>query len=178
LSSFDLATHFDEDMVHIEKWIQDRPITTVYYDAEKDLHYVKRFMCEVTTDKRVNFISESAGSFMDLVSTAYRPEAKMVYNKLLKETKNLPDNVINLADMIELKGMKAQGNQMTKLKVKEIVLTHPIDEGKEPWPKDEVNVSETDEIDVVDSDEEAEAPTMEWDLTKEDDEDADQMKLF
>ena len=178
LSSFDLATHFDEDMVHIEKWIQDRPITTVYYDAEKDLHYVKRFMCEVTTDKRVIFISESVGSFMDLVSTAYRPEAKMVYNKLLKETKNLPDNVINLADMIELKGMKAQGNQMTKLKVKEIVLTHPIDEGKEPWPQEEVNVSEADEIDVVDTDEEGEAPTMEWDLTKEDDEDADQMKLF
>ena len=178
LSSFDLATHFDEDMVHIEKWIQDRPITTVYYDAEKDLHYVKRFMCEVTTDKRVIFISESVGSFMDLVSTAYRPEAKMVYNKLLKETKNLPDNVINLADMMELKGMKAQGNQMTKLKVKEIVLTHPIDEGKEPWPQEEVNVSEADEIDVVDTDEEGEAPTMEWDLTKEDDEDADQMKLF
>ena len=44
LSSFDLATHFDEDMVHIEKWIQDRPISTVYYDAEKEMHYVKRFV--------------------------------------------------------------------------------------------------------------------------------------
>ncbi|MFM7758173.1 MAG: DNA gyrase/topoisomerase IV subunit A, partial [Crocinitomicaceae bacterium] len=83
LSSFDLATHFDEDMIHIEKWNQNRPITTVYFDAEKDLHYVKRFLCEVTSDKRVLFISESNGSFMDLVSTAYRPEARIVYNKLL-----------------------------------------------------------------------------------------------
>jgi topoisomerase-4 subunit A len=179
LSSFDLATHFDEDMLHIEKWIQDRPITTVYFDADKDMHFVKRFLCEVTSDKRVSFISEGAGSYMDLVSTAYRPEAKIVYNKLLKETKNLPDNVVNLADMIDVKGMKAQGNQMTKLKVKEIVLTHAIDEGKEPWPEDAVVVTETIENEIEEADEQGEIPTMEWDLTKNDeDEDSDQMKLF
>jgi topoisomerase-4 subunit A len=179
LSTFDLASHFDEDMIHIEKWIQDRPISTVYFDGEKELHYVKRFVCEVHSDKRVLFISESAGSYMDAVSTAYRPEVKIVYNKLLKETKNLPDNVMNLADMIDVKGMKAQGNQITKLKVKEIVLTHPIDEGKEPWPQDEVQVT-TDEIDTEIDSEESDAPTVEWDLTKksDDDEDEDQMKLF
>jgi topoisomerase-4 subunit A len=176
LSSFDLANHFDEDMLHIEKWIQDRPITTVYFDAEKDMHFVKRFLCEVTSDKRVSFISEGAGSYMDLVSTAYRPEAKIVYNKLLKETKNLPDNVVNLADMIDVKGMKAQGNQMTKLKVKEILLTHAIDEGKEPWPKDDVVDIESEENEIIDP-EDADSPTMEWDLTKKE-EDEDQMKLF
>ena len=176
LSSFDLAMHFDEDMIHIEKWIQERPITTVYFDAEKDLHFVKRFLCEVTSDKRVSFISESAGSYMDLVSTAYRPEAKIVYNKLLKETKNLPDNVMNLADMIDIKGMKAQGNQITKLKVKEIVLTHAIDEGKEPWPVEENAVSEVDEN--IEISEDGDAPTMEWDLSKKEDDDQEQMKLF
>lgn len=170
LSSFDLANHFDEDMIHIEKWIQDRPITTVYFDAEKDLHFVKRFVCEVTTDKRVSFISDAPGSYMDLVSTAYRPEARIVFNKLLKETKNLPDSVMNLADMIDVKGMKAQGNQMTKLKVKEIVLTHPIDESPESWPVEEqVAVIEEDTAD-------GETPTMEWDLTKTDED--DQPTLF
>lgn len=177
LSTFDLASHFDEDMIHIEKWIPERPITTVYFDAEKDLHYVKRFVCEVTSDKRVLFISESAGSYMDLVSTAYRPEAKIVFNKLLKETKNLPDNVVNLADMIDIKGMKAQGNQMTKLKVKEIVLTHAIDEGKEPWPEEKVEVISdiNEEIDGVEA-EDDDAPTMEWDLSKG--EEDDQPTLF
>lgn len=137
LSSFDLATHFDEDMMHIEKWMQDRPLSAVYYDAEKELHYVKRFACEVTQDKRVGYIGEAAGSYLDVVSTAYRPEVRIIFNKLLKETKNLPDQVLNLADLIEIKGMKAQGNQMTKMKVKEIVLTHPIAESTEPWPEEE-----------------------------------------
>jgi topoisomerase-4 subunit A len=180
LSSFDLATHFDEDMVHIEKWIQDRPITTVYFDAEKELHYVKRFICEVLSDKRVLFISESAGSYMDIVSTAYRPEAKIVYNKLLKETKNLPDNVVNLADLIDVKGMKAQGNQMTKLKVKEIVLTHPVDESPEPWPDQKPKESTNEEeVEILEEDEEGPTPSMEWDLTKKEEEDnEDQIKLF
>ncbi|MEN9973334.1 MAG: hypothetical protein RIS20_1681 [Bacteroidota bacterium] len=182
LSSFDLATHFDEDMVHIEKWIQDRPIATVYFDAEKEMHYVKRFICEVLSDKRVSFISESTGSYMDVVSTAFRPEAKIVYNKLLKETKNLPDNVVNLADLIDVKGMKAQGNQMTKLKVKEIVLTHPIDESPEPWPDQKVSTDggEGADTEILEDDDEAgPTPSMEWDLTKKEEEDnQDQIKLF
>jgi topoisomerase-4 subunit A len=173
LSSFDLATHFDEDMVHIEKWIQDRPISAVYYDADKELHYVKRFTCEVTQDKRVSFISEAAGSYLDVVSTAYRPEARIIFNKLLKETKNLPDQVLNLADLIDVKGMKAQGNQLTKMKVKEIVLTHPIDESPEPWPQAEEVLEEAEEVL-----EEAETPSMEWDLSKKEDDNPDQIPLF
>ncbi len=173
LSSFDLATHFDEDIIHIEKWIQDRPISAVYYDAEKELHYVKRFTCEITQDKRVGFITEAPGSYLDVVSTAFRPEARIVFNKLLKETKNLPDQILNLADLIDVKGMKAQGNQVTKMKVKEIVLTHPIDESPEPWPQAEEIL---DEVELVED--EAETPSMEWDLSKKEEDNPDQIPLF
>jgi len=185
LTNFDLSNHFDEDMIHIEKWNPLHPITAVYYDAEKELHYVKRFLCEVTSDKRTLFISESEGSYLDVVSTAYRPVARIVYNKLLKETKNLPDNEVQLADFIDVKGMKAQGNQLTKLKVKEIVLTHPV-EGTEPWPDEieetEVSLEEQESEDVEnDSEEGSDSPvdggtTIEWDFTKKDED--DQMTLF
>lgn len=177
LSGYDLATHFDEDMVHIEKWHPDRPITAVYYDAEKDLHFVKRFLCEVTSDKRVSFISESEGSYMNVVSTAYRPKAKIVYNKLLKATKNLPDTEVELADFIEIKGMKAQGNQLTKLKVKEVLLDT---ENVEPWPELEKVVKPTSEEDTDnDSDDGEEDNTMEWDLDSDPTDDDDgQAKLF
>ena len=170
LSSFDLANHFDEDMIHIEKWIPRRPISTVYFDAEKEMHYVKRFLCEITSDKKVLFISESEGSYMDLVSTSYRPEVRVIYNKLLKETKNLPDNVINIADLIDVKGLKAQGNQVTKLRVKEITLTHEID-GGEPWPEDAGEV-------ISESNSEESALTVEWDLEQKPDDESNQPNLF
>jgi topoisomerase IV subunit A len=179
LSAFDLSLHFDEDMIHVEKWYPERPISAVYYDGEKDMHFVKRFLCEVTTDKKVNFITETAGSYLDVVSTAYKPKAKIVYNKLLKQTKNLPDTEVNLDEFIDVKGMKAQGNQLTKLKVKEIVLNHAI-EGDEPWPEevkplpvmDDVDADSTDSDDELDNDDDN---TIEWDLSNGDD---DQPTLF
>lgn len=188
LSSFDLSTHFDEDMIHIEKWHPHRPISAVYYDGEKELHFVKRFLCEVTSDKKTSFISESEGSYLDVVSTAYRPNVRIIYNKLLKETKNLPDNEVNIADFIDVKGMKAQGNQLTKLKVKEIVLTHSIEGEEEPWPEDAESLTEenmdaavedgveSDENDSDSSEGSEGGNTVEWDFTKKDED--DQMTLF
>lgn len=179
LSGFDLATHFDDDMIHIEKWHPDRPISAVYYDAEKELHYGKKFLCEVTSDKRVSFISESEGSELDAVSTAYKPKFRVIFNKLLKATKNLPDEIIEFENFIDIKGMKAQGNQITKNKVKEIVLDHAI-EGDEPWPepeREEPAATEEAPEEVVGEDDEK-PQKMEWDVSKKEEEDPNQEKLF
>lgn len=183
LSGFDLATHYDDDMIHIEKWHPDRPISAVYYDAEKDLHFGKKFLCEVTSDKKVSFISEEEGSTLDAVSTAFKPRFRVVYNKLLKATKNLPDTIIEFEDFIDIKGMKAQGNQITKLKVKEIILDHPI-EGDEPWPEPEkkeiVEMEEGDDEQDFDDDEDQEQKPqkMEWDISRKEEDDPNQEKLF
>jgi topoisomerase-4 subunit A len=141
----------------------------------------------VTSDKKTLFISESEGSYLDVVSTAYRPNIKIIYNKLLKETKNLPDNEVNITDFIDVKGMKAQGNQLTKLKVKEVVLTHSIEGEEDPWPEDVEAAVEVDDSgdSVADEDVENQSDTtndsdsgntIEWDFTKNDEE--DQMTLF
>jgi len=187
LSGYDLTTHFDEDMIHIEKWHPDRPISTIYYDSEKDLHYGKKFLCEITSDKKVPFIPEDEDSYLDAVSTAYKPRFRVVYNKLLKATKNLPDTIIEFEEFIDVKGMKAQGNQITKLKVKEIVLDHDI-EGDEPWPEDnnQEESSETNPEEDADSNaseeigkDDEKPQQMEWDVSKKkEDDDTDQGKLF
>ncbi|PWH87118.1 DNA gyrase/topoisomerase IV subunit A [Brumimicrobium oceani] len=144
LSSFDLTIHFGDDMIHIEKWKPEHAISAVYYDPEKEIHYAKRFVCEVTTDRRVPFIPETEGTELNAVSTAYEPEVRIVYNKLLKATKHLPDRLVRIDEFIDVKGMKSIGNQLEKLKVKEIELTHPI-EGKTPWPDEEEEATEVAE---------------------------------
>ena len=55
------------------------------------------------------------------------------FNKRLKETKDLNDKVFQINNLIDVKGDKAQGNQLTKLKVKGISLL-PIDEN-DSWPE-------------------------------------------
>lgn len=175
LSGYDLATHFDDDLIHIEKWNPNHAISAVYYDAEKDLHFGKRFLCEVTSDKKVSFISESEGSQMSAVSTAFKPVFRIVFNKLLKATKNLPDSLVDFTEFIDVKGLKAQGNQLTKMKVKEVLLEGKI-EGDEPWPEEE-----TEEIDfaIGDGEDEIEgSTTIEWEIIKPTDEESDQTSLF
>lgn len=177
LTNFDISNRFSDDLIHIEKWHPDRPLSVVYYDGEKDLHFVKRFLVEVKSDKKTLFISEAENSRLDVVTTAYKPEVKVVYNKRLKETKNLPDSIIELDSFIDVKGMKSQGNQLTKLKVKEILLTHAI-QGNEPWPEPEVE--EVVEQPKIDEEENTEGETevvsndsdgpieVEWDLSDSD----------
>ena len=174
LSHFDLSLHFDEDMMHIEKWHPDHPLSVAYYDPAKEMHYGKRFLCEVTSDKKVAFIPEEEGAYLDAVSTAFKPRVRVVYNKLLKATKKLPDTLIEFSEFIDVKGMKSQGNQITKLKVKEILLDHDI-EGDTPWPKPE----KVTEPEVTESATEEEGSvTIEWDISKKEGEDEDQAKLF
>lgn len=161
LTNFDLSNHFDDDLIHIEKWNPEHAISAIYYDGEKDLHFVKRFLVDIKTDKKTSFISEHEKSHLDVVTTAYKPIANVIYNKRLKETKDLPDWEVDIAEFIDVKGMKAQGNQLTKLKIKEIELVEPKD-GYEPWP-DDVKAEEEEEDEMSTEDGPIE---MEWDLSQ------------
>lgn len=170
LSNFDVANRYADNLIHIEKWHPERPLSTVYYDAEKDLYYVKRFVIETKSNKRTLFIGETEGSRLEAVSTAYQPKIKIIFNKRLKETKNLPDKEVRLDKFIDVKGMKSQGNQLTKLKVKEIELVGPI-EGDVPWPEPEKKPETKESVDTDDDNEEvnSEGPVeVEWDLTGDD----------
>ncbi|MBD3638218.1 MAG: DNA gyrase/topoisomerase IV subunit A [Crocinitomicaceae bacterium] len=179
ITNFDLSNRFADNLIHIEKWHPDRPLSVVYYDGEKELHFVKRFLVEVKSDKKTSFISETEGSHLDVVSTAYKPKAKIIFNKRLKETKNLPDKIIDLEEFIDVKGMKTQGNQLTKLAVKDIELIGGI-EGEEPWPDTEDEEEDNEEITTAENDDDSEddqeqelkndgdAPVeVEWDIKAE-----------
>lgn len=136
-----LSTHFDEDMVVLEKWNPNKPLSAIYYEGEKDRYYVKRFMIE-NENKEELFISEHPKSFLELVSTDWRPVVEIEFTKPRgKDAK--PNQIIDLEDFISVKGIKALGNQLTSDKVKNI-------NALEPLPFEEPKKNETSEIEVVD----------------------------
>ena len=96
------------------------------HKCKKDIYYVKRFLIESTT-KKVLFIPDDDKSELIVASTQYLPKVKIEFNKRLKETKDLPDKTEELNALIDVKGLKAQGNQLTKLKVKTISLLPTLD---------------------------------------------------
>jgi topoisomerase-4 subunit A len=83
--------------------------------------------------------------------------------------------MVNIADFIDVKGLKAQGNQLTKLKVKEIVIEPQ--EVEQLWPEEIQEQVEVDVENEIEQDNEVDGTTVEWDFTQSE-EDEDQMTLF
>ena len=124
LNSFDVSTHFDEDMILIEKFNSKKPISAIYLDGESKTYFVKRFMVE-PTDKKILFISEAEGSRVEIVTTEEKPAVEVKFSKV--KDKELPDEKIDLTQFIEVKGLKAKGNKLSYSKVKEINLLPPVE---------------------------------------------------
>ncbi|MBP4143036.1 DNA gyrase/topoisomerase IV subunit A [Flavobacterium sp. P4023] len=119
----ELATHFDQDMVVLEKWIPKKPISAIYYDGEKERYYIKRFLVE-TENKEESFITEHPNSQLEIVSTDYRPVAELIFPKIKGVQKE--SITVDIESYIAVKGFKALGNQLTTDKLKQVNLLEPL----------------------------------------------------
>ena len=119
----ELSTHFDADMVVLEKWVPKKPISAIYYDGEKERYYLKRFLVE-TENKEESFITEHPNSQLEIVSTDYRPVAELIFPKIKGVQKE--SVTIDIEDFIAVKGFKALGNQLTTDKLKQVNLLEPL----------------------------------------------------
>ena len=133
----DLAMHFEDDMIVLEKWKPQKPISAIYYDGEKERYYVKRFLIE-NPEKEEEFISDHPKSQLEIVATDYRPVAEVQFSK-----RSLDNEEVNFEEFITVKGIKALGNQLTTDKIKNVNLLEPLAYKEE----NEVDYKETEVID-------------------------------
>ena len=137
----EVTMHFDNDMVVMEKWIPKKPISAIYYNGEKEIYYVKRFLIE-NEGREESFISEHPDSQLEIVSTDWKPIAEIVFTK--ERGKERKDNLeINLEEFISIKGISALGNQLTRDKVKQVNLLDSL-------PYEAPEEVHADDIEVVD----------------------------
>ncbi len=137
LLGFDLSTHFEDDMLILKKFNPEKPVSAIYYDGEKERYYVKRFVPELSEKKEL-FISDSEGSRLEFVSTDAQPRVEIVFRKIKGNQKD--NEEVNLWEFIAVKGMKAQGNQLTRDEVRDINPLEPI-----PVEEEEVEDEESDD---------------------------------
>lgn len=143
----EITTHFDEDMIVLEKWNPKKPISAIYFDGVKERYYIKRFLIE-NENKEELFISEHPKSVLELVSTDWRPVVELEFAKPRgKEQK--PNQKVDIEDFIAIKGIKALGNQLTADKIKNtnVLESLPYEEVEEieEVPK-ETKVTEKEEV--------------------------------
>lgn len=123
LITFELSNRFDDDYLVLEKWKPEQPLTAIYFDGEKQIYFIKRFLLENTTNVQQFMPSEHAKSFIENVIVANDSTLEIIFAK--DKGKEKDAETINVDEFIAVKGIKAIGNQLTKNKVKNINITIP-----------------------------------------------------
>ena len=145
----DVNMHFPEDMITLEKWIPEKPISVVYFNGQKDCYFVKRFLAGSQNNDQ-KFIPDESKVQLELVSTEWKPVIELSFSK---NSKGVKDNEVKVIDeLILVKGIKAIGNKLSSYKIKNINQLDPI-EYSPPEKKilNELDV-ESEEINGIDND--------------------------
>jgi topoisomerase-4 subunit A len=137
---FDLSTHFDEDMVHLEKFDPDKVWTAIYFEGESQFYYVKRFNL-VETDKRNPLITEHPESRLVYLTGNRQPEVRIIFDEE-NGPRNRDEETIELNEFIAVKGYKAKGKRLTSYGVDKLELIEPEDPEPEPEPETETETEQ------------------------------------
>ncbi|RDK85373.1 DNA gyrase/topoisomerase IV subunit A [Marinirhabdus gelatinilytica] len=140
----EITLRFDEDMIVLEKWDPKKPLSAIYWEGEKELFYVKRFLIE-NPDKEELIITDHPKSYLERIFTEHRPQAEVVFVK--ERGKERKENLeVSLEEFISVKGITAMGNQLTKDKVLEINALAAL-------PYEASEEKKTEDLDVIDEEE-------------------------
>ncbi len=118
LTTFDLSTHFDEDMIRIEKYRPDRIYTVVYQENGTKHYYLKRFTADLS-EKKVEIIEPD--NKLIILTANLSPRIALAYDMKLK-TKGVEEEEVDVKEFIGVKGVKAKGKRLTLHAVKKITL--------------------------------------------------------
>ncbi|MDF9797695.1 topoisomerase-4 subunit A [Catalinimonas alkaloidigena] len=122
IKSYELTNKFDPDnIILIEKFDSQNTLTAVYYDGLSKNHLVKRFQIETSSaDRKFCFITDARSSRLLLATTLKQPQVELIYKK--DGQKQHEKQIIDLDIIVDIKGWKALGNQLTPHKVKTLTL--------------------------------------------------------
>lgn len=134
LTGYDLTTHFDEDLIHIEKFDPNRVMTVVYFEGKQAFWYLKRFQVE-ESDKKILFISDHHDSKLISFSMDERPVLKVMFDDK-KNDKEIENEEIIAGEFIGVKSFKAKGKRLSNYAIKKINWLEPL-EPLTPEPKTE-----------------------------------------
>lgn len=137
LSSFDLTNHFEDKMLLIEKYNPEKIYTVIHQDGKSKNYYVKRFTFDdIAIGKSASIISDEPGSKLLIISGA---KQVCVSVDILKGRNQTPETLeLNLEEVIDVKGMKAQGNRLSLHDVKAVkLLSEVFDEHQEGQEQEE-----------------------------------------
>lgn len=122
MSNFDLSNHFEDNILLIEKYRPNIVYSAIYWDAELEFYYVKRFSLE-DTDKLVSMIGDDPESKLISITEVEYPRFEIKFGGKHKDREK---EIIEVAEFIGVKSYKAKGKRLTNYSVDNIKEIEPV----------------------------------------------------
>lgn len=152
-TSFDLANHYEKDIMIIEKFDPHKVWSVALYDADQKYYYLKRFQLEAS-QKTQSFLGENSESKLQLISDADYPRFEVVFGGSDAYREAL---VVDAEEFIGVKSFKAKGKRLTTFDVEAINELEPV---RFKEKQSETQNGDENEIDENEPEGEAEVTTV------------------
>ena len=143
-STFDASNHYEDNIMIIEKYKNNKVWTAVLNDADQGYPYIKRFAFEPTT-KKLSFIGENAASELLLLSDNKYPRFQVTFGGADSVREPL---IIDAEEYIGEKSYKAKGKRVTTFEVDNIKEIEPREVPEEELEEPEI-IEETVEEEQI-----------------------------
>lgn len=144
-SDFDLSNHYDDGYLVFEKFQPEKIWSAVFFDAEQNYYYLKRF-CFEETSKSNSIIGETEGSRLVCLSSERHPRFEIVFGGRYDAR---PPEVIVADEFIAEKSFKARGKRLTTFEIREIREIEPVIREEEEKSGDDVEFEITNPEDMA-----------------------------
>ena len=140
-TTFDLANHYDDDLIELRKFNPEGIVTVLYRSAD-GYPYLKRFSPE-PTDRKTPFLDDDGSVLMELCMDYY-PRLEVTYAE--DSGKKIQSEIIEVEGFIGVKSNKAKGKRITTFAVEKFTWLAPLKPDPEPTAEpEEIDMAEPDE---------------------------------
>ncbi|HAF28847.1 MAG TPA: DNA gyrase/topoisomerase IV subunit A [Bacteroidales bacterium] len=122
LSTYELMNHFEDDVMLVEKFRAEKIFSAVYYDADLEFYYLKRFTID-PIDKLTSFIGDNEESRLIKLTEVEYPRLEVSFGGTHK---NRDNEIIEVAEFISVKSYKARGKRLSNYEVKVVKEIEPL----------------------------------------------------
>ena len=143
-TGFDLANHYDDDLIELRKYRPDGIVTALYRSAD-GYPYLKRFIPE-PTDRKAPFLDDDGSSLISLCLDFY-PRLEVVYSA--DSGKKIQSEIIEVEDFIGVKSSKAKGKRITTFAVESLNWLQPLKEDPEEVENGEPETENEAELSTI-----------------------------
>jgi len=148
ISGFDTSTHFDDELLHIEKLNLKKPISIIYFDKPQNKHFIRRSLPE-NSDKKVDLLAGNPKAEMQYLSVDFLPQVEINY----KTKTDKLSQIIQISDYVDLMKLKARGKRIAIDNILSFKVLDPLPyEEQEEDIIDSVVIEEDGETEVEDID--------------------------